>query len=113
LNPRGLSTTDLAGLPPTRLGQSRQILPQPRRFLRVFKAVSACSLILCYLVYLSFPKKDTVRACSHVENVGAETGLFVILREFAFCFLVILLVILVLPTLACLLHECCEVMNFD
>ena len=23
LNPRGLSTTDLAGLPPTRLGQSR------------------------------------------------------------------------------------------
>jgi hypothetical protein len=60
LNPRGLSTTDLAGLPPTRLGQSRQILPQPRSFLRVFKAVSACSLILCYLVYLSFLKKDNV-----------------------------------------------------
>ena len=26
LNPRGLSTTDLAGLPPTRLGQSRTMI---------------------------------------------------------------------------------------
>jgi hypothetical protein len=26
----------------------------------VFKAVSACSLILCYLVYLSFLKKGNV-----------------------------------------------------
>ena len=32
LNPRGLSTTDLAGLPPTRLGQSRPHLPWLRSF---------------------------------------------------------------------------------
>jgi hypothetical protein len=39
LNPRGLSTTDLAGLPPTRLGQSRQIFASTPQ---VFAGVQSC-----------------------------------------------------------------------
>jgi hypothetical protein len=70
LNPRGLSTTDLAGLPPTRLGQSRQILASTPQVLRVFKAVSACSLILCYLVYLSFLKKDNVLIAAMLKTLA-------------------------------------------
>ena len=58
---RPLLTTDLAGLPPTRLGQPRPVLPQPRRFLRGFISAFArfsypSSRIVVSLVYLRFRK---------------------------------------------------------
>ena len=55
LNPRGLSTTDLAGLPPTRLGQSRNY--PLTGFLLILRINSAVSTIIwagyfCLLCHL-------------------------------------------------------------
>ena len=47
LNPRDLSVTDLAGLPPTRLGQPRLDLPRLRSF-------------LCFGSLFAFPEVEDV-----------------------------------------------------
>ena len=60
---RPFPATDLAGLPPTRLGQPRPVFQQPRRFLRGFLGAFAwfsfaSSRTVVSLVYLRFRKNS-------------------------------------------------------
>ena len=78
---RPFRTTDLAGLPPTRLGQPRPVFNQPRRFLRGFSLLFACFSFASFRivvgpVYLRF-RKNSRSSFSQMYSNPTEMSFFI------------------------------------
>jgi hypothetical protein len=74
LNPRGLSTTDLAGLPPTRLGQ-------PRHWLRHYLITVATFLLFIFIKAYAHQNKVAFIEWKRVLGFYVSTILFIPERE--------------------------------